>query len=50
VVGVTEELTGEDCDDCGTALIRISEDDTANSHNCPVVTCPSCLEIIRRER
>jgi len=47
---VSEEVLDEDCDDCGTALIRISEDDVTNSHNCPVVTCPSCLEIIRRER
>ncbi|WP_226041546.1 hypothetical protein [Natrinema sp. DC36] len=47
---MSEEVLDEDCDDCGTALIRISEDDPANAHNCPVVTCPSCLTTVRRER
>jgi len=47
---MSEEVLDEDCDNCGTALIRISADDPANSHNCPVVTCSSCLEIVRRER
>ena len=43
-----EELDEEH--QCGTPLIRVSEDDVANPHNCPVVTCPACLEIVRRER
>lgn len=40
----------EETHECGTQLIHVSGDDAANPHSCPVVTCPSCLEIVRRER
>ncbi|MDQ2053211.1 hypothetical protein [Halobellus sp. H-GB7] len=47
---MTDETLNETCADCGTQLVRTSEDDVANAHNCAVVTCPSCLSIVRRER
>jgi len=40
----------EETHKCGTPLIRVSAGDAANPHDCPVVTCPACLEIVRRER
>ncbi|WP_156184104.1 hypothetical protein [Halostagnicola sp. A56] len=45
-----EELTGEDCNKCNTALIRTSADDVANPYSNPVVTCPNCPREIRVER
>ena len=37
-------------DECGTRLVRTSEDDPANPETCPIVTCPNCLTVVRRER
>ena len=37
-------------EECGTQLVRTSEDDPANPHSCPIVSCPRCLTIVRRER
>ncbi|WP_165874967.1 hypothetical protein [Natrarchaeobius oligotrophus] len=47
---MTDETLEERCDDCDSELIRTSADDPVNPHNCPVVTCPGCLDVVRRER
>ncbi|GAA1280251.1 hypothetical protein GCM10009646_79100 [Streptomyces aureus] len=47
---MTDEITGEDCEECGCALVRVSADDVSNPHNYPIVTCPNCLEVKEVER
>ena len=43
----TEELDEEH--DCGTRLVRVSEDDDMNEHDGPAVVCPACLKLVRVE-
>ncbi|SFT06430.1 hypothetical protein [Halostagnicola kamekurae] len=47
---MSEELTGEDCNEFGMALLRTSADDVTNPYNAPVVTCPNCPREIQVER
>lgn len=47
---MSDEVLRETCDECGSALVRTSGDDAANPNDFPLVTCPNCLVIVRRER
>ena len=46
IIGMQEEL--DETHDCGTELVRISEDDPDNTHDVDVVVCPACLKIVRK--
>ena len=39
----------ERCADCDSELVRVSADDDANPHGVPVIACPDCRDIVRKE-
>ncbi|MFB6237557.1 MAG: hypothetical protein ABEH81_04215 [Halopenitus sp.] len=47
---MSKEKLDETHDECGTHLVRVSEDDSSNPHTFPIVRCPECLEIVGKER
>lgn len=46
---MAEHELEENCPDCGTNLIRITEDDELNHRDGDAITCPACLNTIRVE-
>jgi len=46
---MSQGVTLEKCPDCDSELVRVSADDDANPHGVPVVACPACLDVVRKE-
>lgn len=47
---MSEAIILERCSDCDSELVRVSADDDANPHGVPVVACPGCTKIVRKEQ